>query len=320
MSRNIVNLNDERDNRTIYRVLKNKKNPYVQINKTCLNDERLSWKAKGLLAYMLSLPDDWLIHRNELVTHSRDGLDSVKSILKELKKFGYLNCYQERNEDGTFGRWVTHVFEEPQGISINQPLVENPPADNPLAENPPLLINNKTKETIYKRNNQQQTENSNLTKLCSKNDQSLIKLNDVVVVLMKRLQYLAISSVLVKSWLKKHGAAYVLEKVDLMESQKPQNPEGFLNKAITQDWKAALTKKPENKKGPIEPSYPSHDENLAWYGSLSDVDKLSYLQMALFKLPVFEGHLKYQKISVLDPDFKSHSLFKMFMGLIGRGK
>ncbi|KXG73769.1 hypothetical protein AN619_29030 [Thermotalea metallivorans] len=37
------------DKTTIIRVQKNKENPYVMINKQFLSDERLSWKAKGLL-------------------------------------------------------------------------------------------------------------------------------------------------------------------------------------------------------------------------------------------------------------------------------
>ncbi len=45
--------------KTIVRVNK-RSNPYVVIDKTALNDDRLSWKAKGVLCYLLSLPDDWI--------------------------------------------------------------------------------------------------------------------------------------------------------------------------------------------------------------------------------------------------------------------
>ncbi|UZM97330.1 hypothetical protein OL548_19285 [Lysinibacillus sp. MHQ-1] len=41
----------------IYRVVKN--DNFVVLDKGFLNNDQLSWKAKGLLAYMLSLPDDW---------------------------------------------------------------------------------------------------------------------------------------------------------------------------------------------------------------------------------------------------------------------
>lgn len=42
---------------SIMRVEKNK--DYTIMNRTALNDKRLSWKAKGTMAYMLSMPDDF---------------------------------------------------------------------------------------------------------------------------------------------------------------------------------------------------------------------------------------------------------------------
>jgi hypothetical protein len=34
-----------------------KRHPYAQIDKTPLLDTRLSWKARGILAYLLTKPD-----------------------------------------------------------------------------------------------------------------------------------------------------------------------------------------------------------------------------------------------------------------------
>ena len=45
------------ENKNIVRVEKNKN--YTIINNTSLYDERLSWKAKAIHAFMLSKPDDW---------------------------------------------------------------------------------------------------------------------------------------------------------------------------------------------------------------------------------------------------------------------
>ncbi|TKI88055.1 DNA-binding protein, partial [Bacillus wiedmannii] len=45
----------------IFRVKKD--NNYSVINNTGLKDKRLSWKAKGILAYILTLPDDWVFYR-----------------------------------------------------------------------------------------------------------------------------------------------------------------------------------------------------------------------------------------------------------------
>ena len=44
------NNGNSKNDKTIIRVAKNKDNPYVMMNKAGLNDSRLSFKAKGILA------------------------------------------------------------------------------------------------------------------------------------------------------------------------------------------------------------------------------------------------------------------------------
>ena len=55
-----------------------------------LKDKRLSLKAKGLLSVMLSLPDDWNYNLKGLARLSMDGLDSVRSTVNELERYGFL--------------------------------------------------------------------------------------------------------------------------------------------------------------------------------------------------------------------------------------
>lgn len=75
---------------TIVRVQKNKKSPYVMIDKTGLEDSRLSFKAKGILAYCLSRSDDWKIIVSDLVNRSADGKSAIYSGIDELQKYGYI--------------------------------------------------------------------------------------------------------------------------------------------------------------------------------------------------------------------------------------
>lgn len=135
--------------KTIYRVRKDTN--FVTINKTGLQDTRLSWKAKGLLAYMLCMPDNWKFHNEELACHSTDGVAAVKSAIKELKECGYVVREAIRDEKGKVKEWGTFVYEVPKEPEVdNQPLepeVENPPAGQPSGweshpvENRPLLNN-----------------------------------------------------------------------------------------------------------------------------------------------------------------------------------
>ena len=65
-------------------------------------NKALSLKAKGLLSLMLSLPEDWNYNMQGLASLSRDGIDSVRSALKELEYYGYVERNKVRNEYGLF--------------------------------------------------------------------------------------------------------------------------------------------------------------------------------------------------------------------------
>ena len=51
---------------------------------------------------MLSLPDDWNYNMQGLASLSRDGIDSVRSAIKELEHHGYVQRNIVRNEYGLF--------------------------------------------------------------------------------------------------------------------------------------------------------------------------------------------------------------------------
>lgn len=55
--------NNMSEDKKLNEVIRVKKRPsnFVMMDKTFLEDDRLSYKAKGLLAYLLSKPDDWKV-------------------------------------------------------------------------------------------------------------------------------------------------------------------------------------------------------------------------------------------------------------------
>jgi len=124
----------------VIRVIKNR--DFVTINKTALHDTNLSWKAKGLHAYMLSMPDDWTFYNDELVKHAKDGKDSLKSALKELKEAGYVVRRRVKNQEtGKFDGWETIVYEIPTDENTDDRKIHQ-------SANPQLLINNNTNKLI----------------------------------------------------------------------------------------------------------------------------------------------------------------------------
>ena len=145
----------------IVRVIKDRSNPYVMLNKTCLCDEKLSWKAKGLHSYLLSLPDDWKIYIEDLKNRSKDGRDSTTSAINELMKKGYIKRTPIKDDKtGKFkGGYDYEVYEIPMELSKDNRDTENPETGesenrkNRKSENPELLnnelkLNNKENKLI----------------------------------------------------------------------------------------------------------------------------------------------------------------------------
>ncbi len=97
----------------IHRTAKNKKHPFAKVNKRILTDKRLSWKAKGLIAYLLSKPDDWKVIIEDLVNQGPDGKDLVSGIVKELMRYDYLQREIQRDEAGKIASWDYDVHEMP---------------------------------------------------------------------------------------------------------------------------------------------------------------------------------------------------------------
>jgi hypothetical protein len=95
----------------IIRGPKNSENPYAQISKFALGDPGLTWKAKGILAYLLTLTDNWVMRPKEIQRHAKDGRDSIYSGLTELIEAGYLVREQKRNNSGVF-RQITYILHE----------------------------------------------------------------------------------------------------------------------------------------------------------------------------------------------------------------
>jgi hypothetical protein len=134
--------------KTMFRVIKDKENPYVMLNKTFLNDSNLSLKSKGLLAYLMSMPDDWQIYENEIVKHHTDGKDSLSSAIRELINNGYITRQRMRDEKGRLKAYEYRVYEAP--IHIGKSSAGETKTGKPATTNNNLTDNDLTE---YKKDN-----------------------------------------------------------------------------------------------------------------------------------------------------------------------
>ncbi len=111
-------------------------NNFVMIDKTFLEDDRLSFKAKGILAYLLSKPDNWKVIVGNLVKYSKDGKSAVYAGLKELKECGYYVKTPIRSEDGRrISRWESTVYEMPDSLLSDFQEIDNEEIENQNLEN-----------------------------------------------------------------------------------------------------------------------------------------------------------------------------------------
>lgn len=109
-----------------------RKSGYTVMSNKGLTDERLSWKARGLLAYLLSKPDDWSISERQLADAGPDGRAAVQSALAELEGHNYVKREKTRNEKGHI-IWVSTICDEPWS---DFPTTDNPTAGKPSAGSP----------------------------------------------------------------------------------------------------------------------------------------------------------------------------------------
>ena len=139
---------------TIFRVEKNSN--YTVMSNYHMMDYSLSYKAKGILSEILSLPPTWDYTLAGLAALANDGIDSVRSGVQELEDNGYINREQTRDELGRMSKNEYVVFERPE--------------DNPVymekkskkTENPIQLKNKSKSQKLkkgYKQSNSPSLEN-----------------------------------------------------------------------------------------------------------------------------------------------------------------
>lgn len=97
--------------RTIRRSARRKR--FVIVDQTAVEDERLSWAARGLLAYLLSRPDDWKVLVNDLRKRGNLGRDGIYGLLRELRGAGYVRFERNRDAQGRMRGGTYIVSEEP---------------------------------------------------------------------------------------------------------------------------------------------------------------------------------------------------------------
>lgn len=136
-----------------------RKTNFTTVNNDYLQDAGLSWKGKGLITYIMSLPEEWNLNISDLKNRSKDGRDATAAGIRELIECGYCMRSRMRNDSGMFTGYDYHVSDckdfEPQTENTlsDVPKTENPVSgiletENPNAANPSLINTNDNNKTF----------------------------------------------------------------------------------------------------------------------------------------------------------------------------
>ena len=87
------------------------KNDYTQVPNSIIGSKELSFRDKGLYAFIQSKPDGWSFSAKGISSQSGDGLHSVNAGLKSLENSGYLQ--RQKYQDKETGFWgIEYVLYE----------------------------------------------------------------------------------------------------------------------------------------------------------------------------------------------------------------
>jgi hypothetical protein len=101
---------------------------FVQIPNAWMRDSRLSLKARGLMAQIMTHREDWSLSINRLALDNGEGKHAIRQAISELERYGYLVRDQVNDKRFAEAIWTTH---DP----FDLPLSEKPLSEIPLSEN-----------------------------------------------------------------------------------------------------------------------------------------------------------------------------------------
>jgi len=86
---------------------------FARIPNAWVRDIRLSRRARGFLAELMSHEIGWTITFDSLLRGGTEGRDAIKAAMRELEQLGYLRRIQNKDADGKFGN-LKYIITEPE--------------------------------------------------------------------------------------------------------------------------------------------------------------------------------------------------------------
>lgn len=125
---------------------------FTQIPNEWLRDPKLSLKARGLLALMMSHDEGWSITYKALVATNPEGQAALVAAVDELKRERYLVVNKQRGYGGKITGWTWELTDPAEEKRRSTPELDFPHVDSPHVGEPdvdnPLLKEQQTTRTL----------------------------------------------------------------------------------------------------------------------------------------------------------------------------
>lgn len=97
---------------------------FTVLDNALIQNVALSFRARGLLAYLLSQPDGWESSADRLATLGVEGRDAMRRALREIELAGYLSRERRRLNGRYAVTWTLHDSPARE-TSDGEPALEN---------------------------------------------------------------------------------------------------------------------------------------------------------------------------------------------------
>ena len=109
------------------RLIKQDRGNYTNVSNVLVRDSRLSWKARGIFLYLWSQANEWQFYVSEIASHATDGEKALRSGIKELETYGYLERVHSHSDSGSFDGMDWILSDHPNQKGNDVKMDENVP-------------------------------------------------------------------------------------------------------------------------------------------------------------------------------------------------
>lgn len=102
-------------------IIRRQRTTWTTVDNNIINDTRLTLKALGLLVYMLSKPNDWVFHQEQLGQTWGEGREAMRAMMNKLRECGYVRREYAHDAQGRI-RTITVVSELPESPTDGLPV------------------------------------------------------------------------------------------------------------------------------------------------------------------------------------------------------